>query len=225
MSNKKYRWHSSEGSCEKCQALNNKEYNSESEIPDKPHPHCKCYVEVIEEDTDKCDCILDAIEGLCEIIGEARILKEEIIATKNEFHQLLLTYKRPNGNVIILENIRDALEQLLGTISDFINNYIEMVKVQKEGADKYYHAKANCEGAQRGKFGELTAKAISDLRELTDLFRNIVDKGLSAAEILKDMEEDQAVNRDGREQGKNNPDDDSRILVDKHRPPTLPKDY
>ena len=38
-----------------------------------------------------------------------------------------------------------------------------MVKVQKEGADKYYHAKANCEGGQRDKFGELTAKAISDL--------------------------------------------------------------
>ena len=34
MSNKKYRWHSSEGSCEKCQALNNTEYNSEKEIPE-----------------------------------------------------------------------------------------------------------------------------------------------------------------------------------------------
>ena len=32
MSNKKYRWHSSEGSCEKCQALNNTEYDSEKEI-------------------------------------------------------------------------------------------------------------------------------------------------------------------------------------------------
>jgi len=57
------------------------------------------------------------------------------------------------------------------------------------------------------------------------LFRNILSKGLSAAETLKDMEEDQAVNRDGREQGRKHPNEDSHILIDKHLPPTLPRDY
>lgn len=70
MSNKKYRWHSSEGSCEKCQALNNTEYSSEKDIPDKPHPNCKFYVEVVE-DNSICDCIKDFLAQVGEFIAEA----------------------------------------------------------------------------------------------------------------------------------------------------------
>lgn len=221
--NYKYVWHSNDCACAKCQALEGTEYDNENDIPDKPHPNCKCYVEVVVQD--RCDCILDAIKSLSDIIDEANILKNEIIASKNAFGELLLTKKRESGNVIIIENVRDALDQLFGTVEDFIRNYNAMKQAKIEGADKYFHAKANCEGTQRGEFGELVAKAIGDLRELTDLFRNIVEKGYSAKIILEDKDADLEANQYGREQGKKYPYENSSILVDKYRPANLPEIY
>ena len=85
--------------------------------------------------------------------------------------------------------------------------------------------KANCDAAKRGKIGELVAKGISDLREFTDLFKNVLVKGMSIAESLEDSAEDQKANEYGREQGKNNPDIDSDVLVDIYRPNGLPEKY
>ena len=221
--NYKYIWHSNDCACEKCQALDGTEYDNEKDIPNKPHPNCKCFVEVVDEDG--CSCLLDLILILSEITKDAKGLKNEIIATKNAFSELLLTKKRDSGNVIIIENIRDALDQLFGTVDDFIKNYNEMIEANVIGADKYFHSKANCEGAQRGEFGELVAKAIGDLRELTDLYRNILEKGYSLKLTLEDKEADLEANRYGREQGKNNPGEDSSVLVDIYRPNGFPDKY
>ena len=71
MSNRKYRWHSSESSCEKCQALNNTEYDSEKEIPAKPHPNCKCYVEVVEEEPQQQEDNLDILRQIQQMKQDA----------------------------------------------------------------------------------------------------------------------------------------------------------
>ena len=49
ISNYIYRWDTNAGACDSCQELNNTIYNSENDIPEKPHPNCKCSVEMIEE--------------------------------------------------------------------------------------------------------------------------------------------------------------------------------
>lgn len=221
--NYKYIWHSNDCACEKCQSLEGTEYYNEKDIPDKPHPNCKCYVEVVDENG--CSCLLDLIIVLSEVTKDAMELKNEIIATKNAFGELLLTKKRGSGNIIIIENLRDALDQLFGTVDDFIKNYNDMKEANTIGGDKYFHSKANCEGTQRGEFGELVAKAISDLRELTDLYRNILEKGYSLKLTLDDKAEDLEANKYGREQGKSHPKDDSSILIDKYRPNGLPDKY
>lgn len=221
--NYKYIWHSNDCACAKCQALDGTEYDNEKDIPDKPHPNCKCYVEVVDENG--CNCLLDLIIALSEITQEAINLKNEIIASKNAFGELLLTKKRDSGNVIIIENIRDALDQLFGTVDDFIRNYNDMKEANVIGADKYFHSKANCEGTQRGEFGELVAKAIGDLRELTDLYRNIIEKGYSLKLTLDDKDADLEANKYGREQGKAHPEEDSSVLVDIYRPNGLPNKY
>ncbi len=224
MSNKKYRWHSSEGSCEKCQALNNTEYDSEKEIPDKPHPNCKCYVEVVE-DNSICDCIKDFLAQMGELDAEAKFLANEIKKERNNFVKLLVTRNLGTKDYSLIENYIDAIDQLFGTISDFINNYKKMVEVQKDGADKYYHSKSNCEGAQRGEYGKIVAKVISDLREFTDLYKNITVKRMTIEATLRDKKEDDEANVYGREQGEKYPTWDSRVLVDIYRPDTLPAGY
>ena len=67
-------------------------------------------------------------------------------------------------------------------------------------ADKYFHSKANCEASQLGDFGEITAKGISDLREFTVSFRNIIEKKMTIEDSLKDIKEDQDANKYGRKQ-------------------------
>lgn len=56
----------------------------------------------------------------------------------------------------------------LGASSDFWRNYEDMRRAHTIGADKFFHCMANCEAAKRGRSGRLTAKVISELRELTD---------------------------------------------------------
>ena len=51
ISNYIYRWDTNAGACDSCQELNNTIYNSENYIPEKPHPNCKCSVEMIEDNT------------------------------------------------------------------------------------------------------------------------------------------------------------------------------
>lgn len=73
------------------------------------------------------------------------------------------------------------------------------------GADKYFHARANYNAAQQGIVGSVIAKMISDLREWTDNYRNINEKGYDSAFSLKDINEDQQANEEGRELGRRFP--------------------
>ncbi|MCM1003164.1 MAG: hypothetical protein NC408_02345 [Candidatus Gastranaerophilales bacterium] len=182
--NYKYIWHSNDCACAKCQALEGSEYDNEKDIPDKPHPNCKCYIEVVEQD--RCDCLDDLLTKLGEIIGDAMALQSEILSGINFFTNILITKKCSSPALAIIESCIDALQQIIGTINDFIRNYNEMRDANSIGADKYFHSKANCDGAKRGELGALVAKGISDLREFTDLFKNVLVKGMTIAERLED---------------------------------------
>lgn len=221
--NYKYVWHSNDCACAKCQALEGTEYDNENDIPDKPHPNCKCYVEVVAQD--RCDCIDDLLAKLSEIIEDALLLQSEIFSGINFFTNVLVTKQCSPSALAILESCIDALQQILGTINDFIENYNDMKEANTIRGDKYFHAKANCQGAQRGELGAIVARGICALREFTDQFSNVFKKGMSLYESLIDSYEDFEANQYGREQGRNNPNADSRILVDKYRPNGLPDKY
>jgi RHS repeat-associated protein len=74
------------------------------------------------------------------------------------------------------------LDELRGAVSDFKGNYRRMRERNLIGVDKYYHCMANCQAAQRGHIGRLTAISISYWREVTDRVR-----GDSAEDCLEDM--------------------------------------
>lgn len=57
---------------------------------------------------------------------------------------------------------------MVGGAYDFGKNYIELRLANTHGADAYHHCMANCQAASRGYGGQLTAEAISDLREWLD---------------------------------------------------------
>ena len=47
----KYIWHSenSEDTCDVCKSLDGKEFDFYEEVPERPHPNCRCTVEIIED--------------------------------------------------------------------------------------------------------------------------------------------------------------------------------
>ncbi|MDX2060499.1 MAG: RHS repeat-associated core domain-containing protein, partial [Gemmatimonadales bacterium] len=119
------------------------------------------------------------------------------------------------GGAICVEG-RDY-DTVFGSMTDFIDNYADMREANTIGADKFFHAKANCQAAQRGPVGTRTAAAISNVREWTD--QHI--KG-DPAEASK---EDQAANVFGRSAGGRNPRASCSQLVGKFRPKGLNPKY
>lgn len=124
-----------------------------------------------------------------------------------------------------IENCIKKFNQIRQSINIFIKNYNDMKIANTKYADKYFHSKANCEASQLGDFGEITAKGISDLREFTDSFRNIIEKKMTIEDSLKDIKEDQGANKYGRKQGSDNPYDSCRNLVEIYRPNGLNDKY
>ena len=121
-----YIWHTEKGACEKCQALDGLSFKNPDEIPDKPHPNCKCWIEVSEENGNKddlCDCneryLDELIYELEEGQGDAKSLAEdyemllsEINKTKNHFEEIIQDYKN------MLNEVEDEINKHL----EFCNN-------------------------------------------------------------------------------------------------------
>lgn len=79
----KYVWHSenSEHTCDLCKSLDGKVFDFYDEVPERPHPNCRCTVEIVDENNEDtnfqeepCDC-WNKIEILIE---NANILHDEI---------------------------------------------------------------------------------------------------------------------------------------------------
>lgn len=118
-----YIWHSSKNACEKCLELNGKIFNSIDEIPDLPHPNCKCWVEdKKKEDNENCSC-WDKIEELLndadEMDGEINSIKEELEAYKQSIENEISAFKKEldEFEYEISQNL-----QITGAAS-FIDNY------------------------------------------------------------------------------------------------------
>lgn len=86
--NAEYEWKAEPGACEVCRAMDGTIYESANDIPDRPHPNCKCWIDVLEKDKDTTDPIelykekrkdrkRNELE-LAKLLGDAKSLEEEI---------------------------------------------------------------------------------------------------------------------------------------------------
>ena len=228
----RYVWRTEPNACEECQALDGKIFEFIDDIPEIPHPNCKCHVDVLEEDDEDdelCDCgyLFDTID---EMIGEGEDLSAEIESDIADIENMKSnSFSNKSEMLQGMWNDYVSLEQpyntLMQTLSTFLVNYQQMKDADTRGADKYFHAKANCEAAQLGIVGSVVAQALSDLRELTDNFRNIHEKKMSLEESMRDIEEDQKANQEGRELGRLHPSTLPYILLQHRIPKGFPDRY
>ena len=123
------------------------------------------------------------------------------------------------------KSLEDPVNTALYSLGAFLTNYSNMKDANTIGADKYFHAKANYEAAQQGIVGSTVAKIISDLRELTDSYRNIHEKGYTPEFSKKDSDEDQKANDEGRNLGRQHPTESAENMLKHLMPKGLPKRY
>ena len=85
-----YQWRSESGACEVCKEMDGKLFESADEIPDRPHPNCKCHIEILEKESDETN--KDPIEAyreklkerkrneleMAKLLGDTKSLEEEI---------------------------------------------------------------------------------------------------------------------------------------------------
>ena len=88
--NIEYKWKTEPGACEVCQRLDGTIYDSTNDIPDRPHPNCKCHIEILEKEsdepvTDPIDAYREKIKDrkrneleLAKLLGDAKSLEQEI---------------------------------------------------------------------------------------------------------------------------------------------------
>ena len=118
-----YIWHTEDGACEKCQELNGLTFKNIDEIPDKPHPNCRCWVEVVDEnnsdgegnasypdsnkppeDDELCDCNEQYLDSLIfkleEGKGDAQSLADDykelesrLTDSQKHFEEIIQSYK------------------------------------------------------------------------------------------------------------------------------------
>ena len=124
--NIEYEWKSEAGACEICKALNGTIYSSANDIPDKPHPNCKCWIDIREKKKE----ITDPIEARREIAKNKR--RDELRLAKLLGDTLSLDDE-------IDEYIRIIDEQT--TIIKNIKNYIKKNKKKKKKIQEIIKAK------------------------------------------------------------------------------------
>ena len=95
ITNNRYIWNANEGACKKCTSMDNKMFVNKKDIPQKPHPNCKCRVDKIyyvdrKNDTDYHEILkqaaIYAYHGKDAEIPEGYSLAESVRNVKTGFY-------------------------------------------------------------------------------------------------------------------------------------------
>ncbi len=270
ISNTKYVWHSENGehTCEKCKNLDGTVYDFEDEVPQRPHPNCKCYVEIVE-DNEPCDCneiyneIVQILEETEKMINEANpiivhaentlkeiedlvavlelkldLLKDEVGKHLQECEYYVDEFFRQNYTayeqlIMLCRDIKSFMEPaktLAESFGTLAAHFFALIAENDGSMDKYYHSKANCENAQKGMLYEIYSEVLCNLKEGWDIFSKTIIELFNSTQSaenqktiildkVKDSEEDQVINKLGRERGRQYPLCDCSNLIWDQRPP------
>lgn len=229
-----YIWHTEAGACEKCQELDGQTFTNPNEIPDKIHPNCKCWVEVIEhengnestnkgQDDEPCDCYdkmqqildeADEMEGnILSGLDEIKNANEDIKTSIQEFKKYIDYYKQLSDEKINFSNYDFVFNYgytALEIIESGINSYDIFNKNKKDmentinAFDKYFHAKANCETVELGTIESMWAVIWSVGKEIYDIIKKVFIIKMKFDVALKDSYNDLKADFYGWEKGNQN---------------------
>ncbi len=224
ISNTRYIWHSENGesTCDECMALDGQEFDFYDEVPERPHPNCKCYIEIVdnkeaapqkpEDLEEECDC-WKWEEEFNQLIDQFKTLKEVASIYMAKIDNIS-RYDLPISIMQTGDSILHEWKDVGGFVSDLARNFEESRNNIFENSDKYYHAKAFCEVAQReSEISNILAMGVGYFREATQWVDNLVIKQKTWEEACEEYLADTHANKQGLELGKQNPNEDCAIII------------
>lgn len=130
-----YEWKSEPGACEVCQKMDGTIYESADDIPAKPHPNCKCWINLVEkEKPSPADPIearraaakdrINAQKELAKLHGDVRVIQDEVEIyindlqeSNNEFEKLEKMWNSEN----VSSNTQKSISKVKEDINSSIN--------------------------------------------------------------------------------------------------------
>lgn len=150
ITNNRYIWNANEGACKKCTSMDNKMFVNKKDIPQKPHPNCKCRVNKIQfadrkNDTDYHEILrqaaIYAYHGKDAEIPEGYSLEESVRNVETGFYADVLVGE---DNVIIAirgtndgGDLNDDVAMVRSRIPEQTRDALDLYnRVKKEYPDK-----------------------------------------------------------------------------------------
>lgn len=173
--NIQYEWVAEPGACKVCQAMDGTIYESANNIPDRPHPNCKCHIEIIEKDIDT----TDPLENY-------KILRREKERTIFEIQ------KAQGDTASLLQEVDECLNQVNKEEQKFsqFQNLVDFDKLDKDDVQMFNKAIEQIEFAKYR--GEKAKQQLLDLHQQSIVLEGKIEKinvlGLLLQGIIKSVE-------------------------------------
>ena len=121
-----YVWNTEPNACEKCKSMDGKTFDGANEIPDKPHPNCKCWIKRVKNPlTDPIQQYRDKIQKQKNLELEFEKLKGDVAILEDE----------TKLNIDMIENELDAIEKFEYTINPEYLKHIDFEKIKEVKLD------------------------------------------------------------------------------------------
>ena len=136
----KYVWHSENGehTCEVCKSLDGQVFDFYDEVPERPHPNCRCTVEVVEEEESKPQTPNDDEEP-CDAIDEIEAMINDIEGNIKETENLLSeveTYTQDLENDVI--RVQNLIQEANDTLESLSEEYGKHLPECENNVDRDY---------------------------------------------------------------------------------------
>ncbi|MBR1907364.1 hypothetical protein IJ818_00315, partial [bacterium] len=170
-----------EHTCDECSSLDGQIFDSIDEIPEKPHPNCKCMVEILDDNSDFSKNKNNDDDEPCDCWDKIDALVEEAAGLQNE----LETY------ITELDDVYEEDYNLLSNIRDFK----QQVEISQEELDDIEQCGENC-------VAYLTGMAVNisndkTLEDTAEKIFNLTEESRQVYQIFLEHKHEMEETRDG----------------------------
>lgn len=160
ISNVKYVWHSEYGehTCNECLELDGKEFDMFDEVPERPHPNCKCYIEIVEYSDNT-----SSEDEPCDILNEINELISNMESTKSKVDMQIENLR------LDIQDYENDVERIGNLIQDN-NTTLEILR------EEYGKHLPNCENNLDAEYEQANYKKIT-LQEFLDDIKKLLKMG------------------------------------------------
>lgn len=143
-----YVWHAENGehTCDKCKELDGQVFDFYDEVPERPHPNCKCTVEIVDVNNDNLKPQTPNVEEKpCDTIDEIESMINELEGNIKETKNLLLEVETNvqdlENDVLRVQNLIQYADNTLNSLSGEYGKHLPNCKNNVDDDYTYMYAK------------------------------------------------------------------------------------